>query len=240
MLESKMGVTNFVKDGELGSYLMENAAKFQYGTLVDERDGEIYCTVKIGNQIWMAENLRYVSKGGYADDDVGSFVYGEVESNASSYGRLYTWAAAMNLEPKFNDAELDSEKVAQIAAGKYRGIAPEGWHIPSEEEWHELCEYLRSLEDDVPGTMLKASECWEECLGSRPGKDSVGFAGIPSGGRYSMGYFYDLNKHAYYWTATPTGRECARYRSLGFRGGKIGADFSYKSDAYAIRCVKDR
>lgn len=231
--------TKTVKDEEHVAYLMENGVKFNYGSLVDERDGEVYCTVKIGNQVWMAENLRYVSKGGNADDDVGSFVYGEVAKNGARFGRLYTWAAAMNLDARFNEAELDSEQIAKIATGEYQGIAPEGWHIPSEEEWHELCEFLRSLEEDAPGTMLKSADCWEECLGSRPGKDSVGFAGIPSGGRYSMGYFYDLNKHAYYWTASSTGREYARYRSLGFRGGKIGADYAYKTDAFAIRCVKN-
>ena len=240
MILDQAEFTKNVKDEEFSAYLMENDVKFGYGSLVDDRDGEIYNTVKIGNQIWMAENLRYVTKGGHADDDVGSFVYGDVAKNAARYGRLYTWAAAMDLDPKFNEVDLDAESAAKISAGTYQGIAPEGWHIPSEEEWHELCEYLRSLEDDIPGNMLKSPNYWEECFGSRPGKDSVGFAGIPSGGRYGMGYFFDLNKSAYYWTATAVSHECARYRSLGFRGGKIGADFSYKSDAYSIRCVKNR
>lgn len=208
-------VTKTVKDEELNSYLMENGAKFNYGSLVDERDGEIYCTVKIGDQVWMAENLRYVSNGGVADDDKGSFVYGEVESNVGKFGRLYTWDAAMK-------------------------VAPEGWHLPTEDEWHELCEYLRSLQEGLPGTMLKSSAYWEECLGSKVGTDSVGFAAIPSGGRYSMGYFYDLDKHAYYWTSTSVGGEYAKYRSISFRGGKIGADYTYKTDAFAVRCVKNK
>lgn len=207
-------LTKIVKDEEFSAYLEENGVKFGYGSLVDERDGEIYSTVKIGNQIWMAENLRYVSVKGFADDDVGSFAYGEVPSNVGRFGRLYTWEAAMK-------------------------IAPEGWHLPSEDEWHELCEYLRSLHEGIPGTMLKASAYWEECLGSVDGSDKVGFASIPSGGRYSMGYFYDLHRSAYYWTSTSIGAEYARYRSISFRGGKIGADYTYKSDAYAIRCVKD-
>lgn len=211
---SSVNITSNVKDEEFASYLMENGEKFGYGSLVDERDGEIYSTVKIGNQIWMAENLRYVTVGGVADDDKGSFVYGEVEANVGKFGRLYTWDAAMK-------------------------IAPEGWHIPSEEEWHELCEYCRSLQEGLPGTMLKSTEYWDECLGSVVGKDSVGFASVPSGSRYSMGYFYDLNKSAYYWTSTAVESEYARYRSISFRGGKIGADYTYKSDALSIRCVKD-
>lgn len=239
MFFNRTEFTKNVKDEEHAAYLMKNGVKFDYGSLVDERDGEIYSTVKIGNQIWMAENLRYVSKGGAADDDVGSYAYGEVEKNVGKFGRLYTWAAAMNLSPRYNEDELGAEGESLITSGRFRGIAPEGWHIPSEEEWHELCEFCRSLQDGLPGTMLKSSEYWEECYGSVVGKDSVGFASIPSGGRYSMGYFYDLNKSAYYWTSTSMGNEYARYRSISFRGGKIGADYTYKTDAFAIRCVKD-
>lgn len=234
------GVTESVKDEEFSAYLMNNGAKYGYGTLVDERDGEIYSTVKIGNQEWMVENLRYVSKGGNADDDAGSFAYGEVEKNVAKYGRLYTWAAAMDLHSRYNEMDVDQDIASRIAAGDYQGIAPKGWHIPSEEEWHELCEYLRSLQSGIPGTMLKAADYWEDCLGSVDGYDSVGFASLPSGGRYSMGYFYDLNKAAYYWTASSIGHEYARYRGISFRGGKIGADYTYKSDAFAIRCVKNR
>lgn len=240
MLFAGADMTKNVKDEEYAAFLMENGAKFGYGTLVDDRDGEIYSTVKIGNQVWMAENLRYVTVKGNADDDVGSFAYGEVAKNIGKFGRLYTWAAAMDLDSRYNDAELDGEIQAKIASGTYRGIAPEGWHIPTEDEWHELCEYLRSMQAGIPGTMLKAANYWEDCLGSVDGYDSVGFASLPSGGRYSMGYFYDLNRAAYYWTSTSVSHEYARYRSISFRGGKIGADYTYKSDAYAIRCVKDR
>ncbi len=232
--------TKTVKDEMHSLYLMENGIKFKYGSLVDERDGEIYSTVRIGNQTWMAENLRYVSVGGNADDDKGSFTYGEVAANVGRYGRLYTWAAAMNLNARFNEADLDDENRARIATGSYQGLAPEGWHIPSEDEWHELCEYLRSLQVDQPGTMLKSTEGWEFGFGSVNGQDSVGFAGLPSGGRYSMGHFHDLNKHAYFWTSTETGLEYAKYRSLCHRGGRIGADYTYKSDAFAIRCIKNR
>lgn len=215
MLFGESDITKAVKDEEYASYLMKNGVKFGYGSLVDERDGEIYSTVNIGAQTWMVENLRYVSVGGVADDDSGSFAYGEVEKNVAKFGRLYTWEAAMK-------------------------VAPEGWHLPSEEEWHELCEYLRSLQEGLPGTMLKSSEDWEGCYGSVVGTDSVGFAALPSGGRYSMGCFYDLYKHAYFWTSTSMGQEYARYRSISFRGGKIGADYAYKTDAFAVRCVKNR
>ncbi|PWJ61260.1 MULTISPECIES: FISUMP domain-containing protein [unclassified Fibrobacter] len=214
MLTDDCSSTRNVKDSELGSYLMKNATKFEYGTLVDDRDGEIYCTVRIGNQMWMAENLRYVSVGGVADDDKDSFVYGEVESNVDRYGRLYTWDAALK-------------------------VAPEGWHLPSDEEWGVLCDYLASMGDELPGNALKASSFWEEKYGVSMGTDSSGFAAVPAGGRYSMGYFHDANRHAYFWTSDSEGREYAKYRCLCCRGGQVSCDYSYRSDAFSVRCVRD-
>lgn len=210
----KSEITKAVKDEDYSAYLMKNGVKFNYGSLVDERDGEIYCTVKIGSQTWMAENLRYVSVGGVADDDSGSFAYGEVEKNIGKFGRLYTWEAAMQ-------------------------VAPEGWRIPTDEDWDELCRYLSGAGDMLAGTMLKTADFWEERYGVASGSDSVGFAAVPSGGRYSMGYFYDLNTHAYFWTSSSMNHEYAKYRSISCRSGKIGSDYTYKTDAFAIRCVKN-
>lgn len=209
----KSEITKAVKDEDLSAYLMANGVKFEYGSLLDERDGEIYCTVKIGSQTWMAENLRYVGKAGVAADDVGSFAYGEVERNVGKFGRLYTWDAALQ-------------------------VAPEGWRLPSDEDWDELSRYLSGAGDMQAGTMLKAKNFWEERYGVTPGEDCVGFAAVPSGGRYSMGYFYDLNTHAYFWTSSEMNHEYAKFRSLSCRSGKIGSDYTYKTDAFAVRCIR--
>ena len=83
------------------------------GTLVDNRDGKTYKTVKIGTQIWMAENLNY--------DTANSYCYGDDASNCNKYGRLYTWAAA-------------------------KTACPEGWHLPSDDEWNTLIDAGEWLE----------------------------------------------------------------------------------------------
>lgn len=231
--------TKNVKDELLTRYLAENSVKFNYGSFTDERDGETYKTIQIGNQIWMAENLRYVSVYGKADDEEGSFVYGEVERNLGRFGRLYTWTAAMNLSQSFNDRDVEQSIKKEIEQGEYQGIAPKGWHIPSNEEWETLSQYIISKEDRMPGGVIKATECWEKTFNNAGGDDSVGFAAFPSGGRYSMGHFFGLNTQALYWTSSIQNNEYAIFRSLSNRNKNLAIGYTYKSDAYAIRCVKN-
>lgn len=86
------------------------------GSFRDSRDGKVYKTVKIGNQIWMAENLNYEVDNGY-----GSWCYANEYRNCKKYGRLYTYYAAMN-------------------------ACPSGWHLPSESEWKVLFDYVGGMQ----------------------------------------------------------------------------------------------
>ena len=81
------------------------------GTFKDKRDGQVYKTVKIGNQIWMAQNLNYAVDNGF-----GSWCYDNEYKHCKKYGRLYTYRTAMN-------------------------ACPAGWHLPSNSEWQELVDY---------------------------------------------------------------------------------------------------
>lgn len=99
-----------------------------YGTLTDTRDGQIYRTTTIGNQEWMAENLNYAA--------VGSTCY-----KCEVYGRKYTWAAAMGL-----DSIYDMVSASEYITTPHRGVCPEGWHVPTSEEFHVL--------DNIPQSSL--------------------------------------------------------------------------------------
>ncbi|MCD6331747.1 MAG: PKD domain-containing protein [Bacteroidales bacterium] len=92
----------------------------QTGLIINQRDGQYYGTVKIGNQWWMAENLN----------EPGGFCYGNRSNYCDSYGSLYKWQTAMNGSTK----------------EKARGLCPEGWHIPTVKEWEELINYFGNVE----------------------------------------------------------------------------------------------
>jgi len=94
------------------SFIIPKAFTQETGTFKDSRDGKVYKTVKIGDQIWMAENLNYKISS-------FSWVYDNNPSNAAIYGRLYNWETAKGVCPPFN-----------------------GWHLPSNAEWSKLTEYL--------------------------------------------------------------------------------------------------
>ena len=92
------GIDPESSSGAVDSYLNPN---IDYGEMTDSRDGQVYKTVKIGNQIWMTENLNFAYTSvpyKYEDDasDSTSWCYDDDPANCTKYGRLYTWAAAMD------------------------------------------------------------------------------------------------------------------------------------------------
>ncbi len=144
-----------------------------YGTMTDERDGQVYKTVKIGDQWWMAENLNYaytdpiIMDYGLVLEDSASFCYNNEPDSCAKYGRLYAWDAAMDCENNiycFYDPNEDS---------KSRGICPEKWHIPSVNEWKTLIAYANNFAID-----LKSTSGW---LDDGNGSDVFGFNLLPAG-----------------------------------------------------------
>lgn len=136
----------------------------EQSVFTDPRDGRTYKTVRIGDQVWMAENLNY--GGVVADCDqrnngiVEKTFYQNDSTLGAIYGGLYTWDEAMNY---------------QKTEGS-QGICPEGWHIPTLSEWRQLAQFLGA---DSAGQLLKASPNdpipWD-------GNNRSGFTAIPSGG----------------------------------------------------------
>ena len=135
------------------------------GTLTDDRDGQTYKTVKIGNQVWMAENLNYAYLGGSKnlDDspslDSTSFCYENDPANCDTYGRLYLWSAAMD------SAGIISGSPNHCGYNKkctpswpVRGVCPDGWHLPEKTEWEELIKTAGGL---TSSKALKSRSGWK-------------------------------------------------------------------------------
>lgn len=203
--------------------LNKNSKAFKYGTFTDARDGETYHTVKIGNQVWMAENLRFKAEG--------SFAAGNGEENVKKFGRLYTWTSALDIPAEFVDQSpaKDLAMYEKMKDKNYQGIAPEGWHIPSNKEWEEL---MGNVDSRSNGAEFRSACVWQ-----KPGKDSLGFFALPAGYRFDDGSFRHFGRRARFWSKDEYGKANA-YR-LSITENSADIEGVYRSDALSVRCVKN-
>jgi uncharacterized protein (TIGR02145 family) len=142
--------------------------------LTDTRDGRRYPIVRIGSQRWMARNLNFKPAG--ADSGVCN---ANDPTNCSKYGRQYSWSQVM----------AGSESSEKVPSG-VQGICPDGWHVPSANEWYELERVSNAYGVDVRVALAATSPAWE-------GEDRFGFAALPGGfdGR-------GIGTTAKWWTST--------------------------------------
>ncbi len=181
-------------------------------------EGNIYTTVKIGEQIWMQENLRV----SVAPDssEITSWLYNDDPQNEEKFGRLYTWHVAMN--------GSTSEKA--------QGICPAGWHIPSDGEWKILEMYLgmTQQEADLANTWRGSG------VGTKLGKGGEsGYEAVYAGRRTNYGSYSLLNLYEYVWTSTESGSNAWR-RCLEAGVSTVGRWNTFPKDyAFSVRCVKD-
>jgi uncharacterized protein (TIGR02145 family) len=205
--------------------LAKNTEKFKYGTFTDARDGETYRTVKIGDQEWMVDNLRFKPAG------EGIYAPNNEESNVKTFGRLYTWTTMLDIPSEFTEQTpaRDLEMYHKMREKNYQGLAPEGWHIPSTKEWETL---LSNLDEKTDGSELRSA-----CFWHKPGKDSFGFFALPAGYRFDNGTFCHFGRRARFWSKDEYGKANA-YR-LNITDNSVDIEGVYRSDALSVRCVKN-
>lgn len=199
-----------------------------YGKFLDERDGETYEKVTVGNQVWMAENLRYAAAGSYKSPDA-----------PVSYGRLYSWNILMNGEP-----------ASATNPSRVQGLCPDGWHIPSDAEWKILETEVGMDPSDVDdiglriynGPPLKSDTGWN---GNQNGTNGIGFNALPSG-YYTNGLYREFSSATIFLTATDFNSLNVFSRKIGnYRiGDNVTANYVFrgfvsKNGAFSCRCVKD-
>ena len=201
--------------------------------LCDKRDGKIYKTVHIGSQLWMAQNLNYASPD--------SWCYRNSLENCSSYGRLYRWTAALDLESSFAHAAA-GDRITE----KHRGVCPEGWSLPNSADMETLVRYVQEsnkssgfANEDV-GTSLRKGAGWEENDEEIEGTDRYGFGAMPAGYRDANGSFAFLGEEADFWIAEEADNAThAPYWNLYYANQTFLGDYKHpKTFAYSVRCIK--
>ena len=194
-----------------------------------------YKTVKIGTQTWMAQNLNYPASG--------SKCYDDQTSNCDTYGRLYDWATAMALPSSCNSSNCAS----QIKT-KHKGICPDGWHIPSNEELGTLVKYVdpnwSSDYSNVAGTKLKAKTSWNDynsICGPRSGNgtNDYGFSALPGGYGSSGGYFSTVGDSGLWWSASEYDSNSAYFRGMSYSSELAIRDTFNKPILFSVRCLQD-
>jgi uncharacterized protein (TIGR02145 family) len=199
-------------------------------------DGNIYQTVEIGDQIWMAENLKvthyrnndsiqYVQSESLEPDvweslTTGAYgYYDDDQSHQDTYGNLYNWYAV-----------ADS-----------RNIAPDGWHVPTDDEWQSLVDNLGGFRD--AGGKLKEIGTSNWNSPNTGATDESGFTALPGGYRYSDdGNYYTLGNYGYFWSASEhygTSNPTSLLRTLYYDATGVRRNYLDRGYGFAIRCVRD-
>ncbi|MBE0640467.1 MAG: hypothetical protein IH599_00425, partial [Bacteroidales bacterium] len=201
-------------------------------TLVDTRDSQAYPTVQIGTQCWMAKNLNvgnfvYSNADWYAHSDmynnqvIEKYCQNNNDSNCLIYGGLYEWNEAMG---------YDTTPGTQ-------GICPDGWHIPTAEEWDLLSLFLGG--DWVAGGLMKDTGT---ALWTPPNQDatnSSGFTAIPGGNRDPSGSYGNLGNNTTWWVSKQFDPNNSWYRDIGYVAGNLVNSYHLKEFGFSVRCLSN-
>ena len=213
-----------------------------YGSLTDSRDGQTYKTVTIGTQTWMAENLNYETEN--------SDCYRDSSAYCAKYGRLYTWAAAMDSVGEWSTSGQGCGYNEECSPTyPVRGVCPSGWHLPDRTEFVTLFTAVGGVKDEVfpylwngGGTALKSASGWNDNHGeSGNGTDAFGFSALPAGLKILHAGYYDEGDFGGFWSSTGYvyDSEEAYHMDVGnnFDSARL---LDYQKDySFSVRCLKD-
>ena len=210
------------------------------GTVTDI-DGNVYQTIIIGTQEWMMENLKVThyrdgtaiptghSNSDWSNLSTGAYaVYNDDESNADTYGYLYNW----------------------YAVDDSRNIAPEGWHVPTDDEWKTLEMHLGMSQSEADNTGYRGTnegsklagnaDLWNDGdLENNAEFGTSGFTALPGGYRTPNGGYGSTGHYGYFWSSTEGSSSLAWYRRLHYSNSEVYRYYGYKHYGFSVRCLRD-
>ncbi len=191
---------------------------------VTDIDGNIYKTVKIGNQVWMGENLKTTR---YANGDVIPNVKDNLEWNKLT---SEAWCYYNN-DSKNN--YVDGKLYNGHTIINSRNICPIGWFVPTNEDWDILVSYLGG--EEVAGMKMKSVNGWKD---NGNGINRSGFEGGSGGLRYFYGHFDGLGSSGCWWSSTEVNNSSVWSRSINYKIGIVGKIDFGKTFGFSVRCIK--
>ena len=191
-------------------------------------------SVMIGTQIWSSKNL-----------DVAKYRNGEPipqVTDATAWQNLTTGAWCWYNNDSATYAATYGRLYNGYAVNDPRGLAPQGWHVPTDAEWNRLTKFIDPSADttqccsNVAGTAMKSTTGWNN---SGNGTNSSGFAGLPGGYRNSNGSFFIVGNYGQWWSASEYDTTNAWYRVLYWHNSNVGRYGTSKTDGFSVRVVRD-
>ncbi|GMQ24549.1 hypothetical protein Aoki45_12310 [Algoriphagus sp. oki45] len=199
----------------------------EYGTFTDPRDGNVYKTVKIGNQVWFAENLRYA---GNIPQVASQQAWAAIWNSGNPTGQP-AWAYYNN-DPSYNDTYGKLYNWYSVRTGT---LCPPGWHIPTDAEWTTLTNYLGG--PFAAAGKMKSVTGWD--APNTGATNESGFTGLPGGNRGPYGAFNALGSRGFWWSSSPNGSSTAWSRDLEGAGLNIALTHYNWTLGLSCRCLRD-
>ena len=198
--------------------------------------GHTYALAEIDGRCWFANNLQVSSyrNGDFIPGDVYETVWNTTEEGARAiYGEGSSPCYSGNCDQSQALASY-GQLYNYFAVIDERGLCPEGWHVPTDEEWYAVTDALGG--EEVAGIVLKAPECaspgWN-------GTNTSRFTGLPGGIRTSAGDFIYEGDFGYWWSSTAQGMNDGWRRSLSTDGDHVGIADADQRVGQSVRCIKD-
>ena len=204
------------------------SSSVNWGDGVTDIDGNNYTSVIIGDQEWIAENLKTTTYNNgtsidlvtndtnWQNNTTGAYCWydNDQAQYAETYGALYNWYA--------------------VNTGN---LCPEGWHVPTDEEWTALEDYISSNGNNYnEGEALKATFGWYD---NGNGSDNYGFEAYPGGYREAYGRFGSVERLGFWWSNSEFNTSNSWYRRLYFFNNSVYRGSSYKNSGFSVRCIRD-
>ncbi len=221
-------------------------------TVLADIDGNIYKTVTIGTQIWMAENLKttsyndgkpiqnVVENTAWGSLSTGAYCdYGNTPANTTTYGRLYNWYA------------VDNNAATKVASNGGKNVCPTGWHIPTNDDWHQLVLFLDQTavmteisttlfsESLIAGGKLKEAGTTHWVSSNTGATNEMGFTALPGGYRYMNGTFALIGGYGCWWSSMEYSAGNAWNRFIDYNTSTVYKSSDNKQDGLSVRCLKD-
>ncbi|MFK5855186.1 MAG: fibrobacter succinogenes major paralogous domain-containing protein [Bacteroidota bacterium] len=205
---------------------------------VIDSEGNYYNTVLIGTQCWIAENLNIGTRIDASNNQTNNgviekYCYNNDPANCTTYGGLYQW----------------NEMMQYVTTEGTQGICPDGWHLPTDEEWKTMEMQLgmsQSQADDTDwrgtdeGGKMKETGTTHWNTPNTGATNTSGFTALPGGNCYSpSGTFYKFGQYGFWWSSTEFSGTAAWHRVLGYNYPYVYRYGSGHSYGYNVRCIKN-